>query len=765
MHARNLVLLFLAALALLPVLGPAATSDDVLPLIPAPASVARSPGYFTLRRGAPLVLRADSAQALGVARHFVELADETQQLHLDLRPHGGSAHDGIEFVLDPRLVISGDSVGEGYELIASAHGIRLSARTSSGLFYGSITLWQLLAAGGTDVPLQVPSVAISDYPRFAWRGLMLDSARHFQSPDCIRRLLDQMARHKLNVLHWHLTDDQGWRIEIRKYPKLTETGAFRTPAAVAGTAERYGGYYTQDDIRAIVRYASERFITIVPEIEMPGHAQAAIAAYPQLGVTGTRPPVSHDWGVHTWLFNVDETTFTFLEDVLTEVMELFPGTYIHVGGDEAAKDQWQASAHVQQRMHALGVANENALQGYFTARIEKFLAAHGRKLIGWDEILEGGVPPRATVMSWRGTAGGIEAARKGHDVVMAPSPLMYFDHYQSNLHDEPPGRPDVVSLADVYAYEPVPRELDAAQAAHVLGAQATLWSEYLDSSQRLEHATFPRAAALAEVLWSPSARRNWLDFVARLPAQFARYRAADIAYADSAFAPDFRVRDEHPPNHARVEIASQADFGSIRYTRDGTAPTPQSPLYASPLEVPLPATLSATTFANGVALAGRTRNLDSSSVLRLNSDELPACNPAGLILRLPGPSTDGARTVYRVDIFDPCWIYPRVDLDAVRAVTVTAGVRPYNFQLWKDVDKIVKRTPSAGADELQIRLDRCDGELLATMPLRNAADRRGIARLEARLPQRGGTHDLCFALARTAADPLWMVDTIQLTTR
>src|SRR6185312_8925842 len=324
------------------------------------------------------------------------------------------------------------------ELSASPRGVRLVARTPHGLFNGSMTLWQLLATD-PEKPLRVPRVAIADHPRFAWRGLMLDSARHLQSLDEIKRLLDQMAEHKLDVLHWHLTDDQGWRIEIRKYPKLTEVGAWRTPATVHGTPPRYGGFYTQAQIRAIVAYAAERFITVVPEIEMPGHAQAAIAAYPEFGVTGAAPPVSPDWGVHTYLYNVDEKTFGFLEDVLGEVMDLFPSPYIHVGGDEAAKDQWQSSPTVQQRMRELGVKDEAALQGYFTARIEKFLAAHGRKLIGWDEILEGGVPPRATVMSWRGNAGGIAAAQGGHDVVMSPSPPMYFDHVQSTRDDEPPG--------------------------------------------------------------------------------------------------------------------------------------------------------------------------------------------------------------------------------------------------------------------------------------------------------------------------------------
>ena len=309
----------------------------------------RSPGYFSLRRGAPLILRSDDAQALGVARYFVELSQRTHGLHLDLRPLGArDADDAIVFVLDRNFLVSGDNGAEGYELSVSMRGIRLEARTPRGLFYGAITLWQLLGASGGEFPLKIPAVAIADHPRFAWRGVMLDSARQYQSPEFIKHFIDTLALHKLNILHWHLTDDQGWRIEIKKYPKLTDSRCV-AHSCVCGQPPppRYGGFYTQEQIRDIVRYAAERFITIVPEIEMPGHAQAAIAAYPELGVTGKPVPVSHDWGIHTYLYNVDESTFTFLENVLTEVIDLFPGTYIHIGGDEAAKDQWQASAHVQ----------------------------------------------------------------------------------------------------------------------------------------------------------------------------------------------------------------------------------------------------------------------------------------------------------------------------------------------------------------------------------------------------------------------------------
>ena len=735
----------------------AAVNSVPLPLIPAPVTVAQSPGYFLLRRGAPLTVRSDNAQALGVARYFAQLAAASYGLHLDLQPRGHARHDdGIEFVLDADFLVADDPGGEGYELSSSPHGVRLVARTSHGLFNGSMTLWQLLATDAAK-PLRVPRVAIADHPRFAWRGLMLDSARHLQSIEEIKRLLDQMAQHKLDVLHWHLTDDQGWRIEIRKYPQLTEVGAWRAPAAVHGTPARYGGFYTQTQIRDIVAYAAERFITIVPEIEMPGHAQAAIAAYPEFGVTGKAPPVSPDWGVHTYLYNVDEKTFGFLEDVLSEVMELFPGSYIHVGGDEAAKDQWQASAAVQQRMRELGIKDEAALQGYFTARIEKFLAAHGRKLIGWDEILEGGVPPRATVMSWRGNAGGIAAARGGHDVVMSPSPPMYFDHVQSTLRDEPPGRPDPVALADVYAFEAVPPELNAEQARHVLGAQANLWTEYMDTDARLEHATFPRAAALAEVLWSPPARRSWRDFLARMPAQIERYRQAHVAFADSAFAVNLSGHATQAAG-VKVEMSHQADFGTIRYALD-RAPTESSPAYAASVDLAAGKRIQANAFAQHRALA-QARSLDADSVMSRSSDDLASCVPGGgLGLRLPGPVVNGGSGVYRVNIFDPCWIYPAVDLTTVRHAVLTIGALPYNFQLWKDNKNVVTRDP---VGHVQIRLDGCNGDVVADLSLRDSLGARDSATVPVPLPSRAGTHDLCIVLTRAAADPLWAIDRVQL---
>ena len=658
-----------------------------LPLIPLPASSTPTPGWLALHEGMPLIVRAHGESGQNEARYFADLVQRTHGLHLDVRSDAEAPSGAIVFEIAANAQgAAADEDDEAYRLDVDPSGVHAQASSAHGLFDAAITLWQLLDAATDAAHLALPYVHVQDQPRFRWRGLMLDSARHFQTPDEIERVLEQMAQLKLDVLHWHLTDDQGWRIEIKKYPRLTQIGAWRTEAAVGGRGARYGGFYTQAQIREIVAYAAARHITVMPEIEMPGHAQAAIAAYPALGVGGRRPAVSHDWGVHTYLYNVDERTFMFLENVLGEVLELFPSHYIHVGGDEAAKDQWHASATVQQRRRALGIADDAKLQGWFTARIERWLAARGRTLVGWDEILEGGVPPRAVVMSWRGTEGGIAAARAGHDVIMAPSPQLYFDHVQSTRPDEPPGRPEPVTLADVYAFEPVAKELDADAAQHVLGAQANLWSEYLDTPGRLEHAAFPRAAALAEALWSPRAARRWDDFRARLPAQMQRYRRADIAAADS-------------------EIAA--------------------PWVASP---------------------------DSRS-----SDELKPCKDGGLALRLPGPAFDEHPGVYRVDLFDPCWIDPRVDLTVSRRLQFVVAALPYNFQLWHDAKNVLQRPPGA---HLQIRLDGCDGALLADLDFSRSHE-APVQRIGFALRAQGGTHDICLRLTRTAAEPLWALGQVR----
>jgi hexosaminidase len=494
-------------------------------VIPRPASVSYREGHFAVRDGTVIFTTGDT-ESRRIAAYFAELLRTSHGMTLPVRVHekgapaAAEAH-GIVLRLDPQA--PGTSAGS-YQVEVSAERVRISAREPQGLFYGAVTLWQLCSAPAAHGKIELAATLITDTPRFRWRGLMLDSARHFQSPEFILRYLDWMALHKLNVLGWHLTDDQGWRLAIRKYPRLTEVGAWRVPAGAAalrdidpatGHARLYGGFYTQEDVRRIVAHARERYINIVPEIDMPGHATAAIVAYPRLGVTEHPPTaVPEEWGIFPNLYNVEESTFSFLEDVLAEVIELFPGEFVHVGGDEAAKDQWKASPRVQARMRELGVATEEALQGYFTQRMGKYLEAHGRRLIGWDEILEGGVPAGAAVMSWRGEDGAIAAAASGHDAVLSPAPTLYLDFRQATGPGEPPGRGEVVSLERVYRFDPLPGPL-AAAAGHVLGVQANLWTEHVRTEEWAAYMTWPRAAALAEIGWSPAGQRDFADFERR----------------------------------------------------------------------------------------------------------------------------------------------------------------------------------------------------------------------------------------------------------
>jgi hexosaminidase len=676
----------------------------------------------------------------------------------------GDGRGVVTLVLDPNAALAGD---EAYVLDITAHGATITARAHAGLFYGTVTLWQLAAADGGRGPVAIPAQRIEDAPQFAWRGLMLDVARHFRSVAEVEALIDQMALHKLNTLHWHLTDDQGWRLQINRYPDLTGIGGCRIPAGAAGrnddgSPRPYCGYYTQEQVRAIVRYAAARYVTVVPEIDLPGHAQAAIAAYPALGVTGRQPPVSPDWGVHTWLFNVDEPTFTFLENVLDEVMTLFPSRYIHLGGDEAAKDQWQQSPAVQARLRALGLKDEQQLQSWFMGRLGRYLADHGRRLVGWDEILEGGAPDDATVMSWRGTQGAVDAARAGHDVVLSPSPDLYFDHVQSDGGDETSGRLAVIALRDVYAYQIVPAGLDAAQARHVLGAQANLWTEHMRTNARLQRAAFPRAAALAEVAWTPPARRDWAGFLQRMAPEIARYRATGFAAADSAFA----VRFEAAPadtDRATLALANQTGFGSLRYTLDASAPGANSPAYAAPLTLALPATVTATAFDGVRALsAPRQLRLDAQNVRTRDSAALRPCKD-GLTLRLEDDAPrDDARAVFTTDVFDPCWLYPQAELDGVATLAVRVGQLPFNFQLWRDARLVVTRPAPATGAALEVRIDGCAGSLLATLPLAPARAHDALTTLAAPLPPRTGRHDLCFVFASGAADPMWVIDSVAL---
>ena len=667
------------------------------PILPA-ASVERpAVGAFHLDARTVIAAPAGDASALASARYLADLLARTRGLKLQVLdgppPVGGSAV----------LLRRGGPPGEAYMLDVTPEALVIQSGGDAGLFYGAVSAWQLATPAAGQGPVDIPALHVEDTPRFAWRGLMLDSARNFQSPAFVEAFIDRMARAKLNVLQWHLTDDQGWRLEIRKYPRLTEVGAWRVPAGAPAAADldpksrqprRIGGFYTQGQVREIVAYAAARHVVILPEIEMPGHAQAAIAAYPQLGAAGHAPSApSSDWGVHPYLYNVDETTFGFLQDVLTEVMELFPGRYIHLGGDEAVKGQWKTDPAVQARMQALWIGDEDALQGWFTARMEHFLAAHGRKLVGWDEILLGGVAPGATVMSWRGLDGAIIAAKLGHDTVLAPQPIYYFDNRQASGPDEPPGRGRLVSLKDVYDFEPVPAILTPAERGHVLGVQAQLWSEHIRTEDRVSRMAFPRALAVAETGWSAPTRRDWSDFSARLDAELAREHSLGEAY--------------------------------------GTWPP-----------APLPAP----------GLSSRA------------SQELKLCTEKIALNLEDDAPIKGPRARFLVDIMNPCWIWPAADLAQVTRIEVTVGQLPFNFQIGDEIKKITFRPPVSAEGELEVRQDRCDGPVIASLPLAPALKSQGVTRLKATLAAAGpGPHDLCFTFTQAKVDPLWVLDRVTLT--
>lgn len=463
-----------------------------------------------------------------------------------LQPATGFEFERSSFLGDPspatvirlRLDPDAEALGrEGYRLVSTPQAIDISARTPAGLFYGCQTLRQLLpvhidsSETVQDVAWVVPGVEIEDAPRFEWRGMHLDTCRHFFDKEFVKQYIDMMARYKLNTFHWHLTEDQGWRIEIKKYPKLTEVGAWRTEED--GT--RYGGFYTQDDIREVVAYAQSRFVTVVPEIEMPGHAQAALASYPELSCTGGPFEVSNKWGVFKDVFCAgNEQTYKFLEDVLDEVIPLFPGVYIHIGGDECPKDRWETCDKCQARIKAEGLADEHELQSYLVRHFDTFLAERGKKLIGWDEILDGGLAPGAAVMSWRGVKGGIEAAKLKRFVVMTPHSHLYFDFKQSRDPDELGAfyEHNPNTLERVYGYEPIPDELTEDESQYILGAQGNVWTEPLETPEQVQYMTLPRMLGLAEVVWTDKAGRSWEDFKRRLIEEYGRYDLLGVTYRD-----------------------------------------------------------------------------------------------------------------------------------------------------------------------------------------------------------------------------------------
>ncbi|MFS8202707.1 beta-N-acetylhexosaminidase [Streptomyces sp. CWNU-52B] len=506
----------------------------------ADTTLSAGPGTGTTERWLRLTLGAALGIPLPPAGAHAEAAGNAVRPGSTVRP-GNTVRLRIDESLQP----------EAYVLeVDAADGIDIRGGGGAGVFWGAQTLRQLIgpeafrrAPVRPGVTHVVPARTVEDAPRFGWRGLMLDVSRHFTPKDGVLRQLDLMAAHKLNVFHFHLTDDQGWRIEIKRYPKLTETGSWRARTKFGHRAsplweeKPYGGFYTQDDIREIVAYAAERHISVVPEIDIPGHSQAAIAAYPELGNSDVVDTLSlsvwDTWGVSKNVLAPTDNVLRFYEGVFEELLDLFPSEFIHVGGDECAKDQWQASPAAQARIGELGLADEDELQSWFIRHFDGWLTARGRRLIGWDEILEGGLAPGAAVSSWRGYQGGVTAARAGHDVVMCPAQQVYLDYRQADGPDEPVPIGYVRTLEDVYRFEPVPPELTPSQARHVLGTQANLWTEVTEDRARLDYQAFPRLVAFAEVAWSAlpaPADRDFADFERRMTAHYARLDALGVAY-------------------------------------------------------------------------------------------------------------------------------------------------------------------------------------------------------------------------------------------
>ena len=510
----------------------------------------------------------------------------------------GSASNKVNFRVDPNAT---DIPDEGYQLEIDEAGVRLTAKTETGLFYGKQTLLQLLTPNG------LPYVKINDQPRFPYRGLHLDVSRHFFDKEEVKKLMNVMSYYKLNTLHLHLTDAGGWRLQIDKYPKLTQEGAFRTQSdwrewwdngkdrqyLKEGTEGAYGGYYTKDDIRDMLAYAAEKHITIIPEIEFPAHSDEVFVAYPELCCAG-KSHTSGDFCIG------NPKTFEFMENVLTEVIELFPSEYIHIGGDEAGKNTWKTCPKCQALMKKEKLANVDELQSYMIRKAEEFLNSKGRRLIGWDEILEGGLAPEATVMSWRGEAAGFKSARMGHDVIMTPGNYMYFDFYQADPRHQPVAIGGYTPIRKVYSYNPIPQDsLTAKEAKHFLGVQANTWTEYIPTPEHLEYMMFPRALAVAEIGWTPQEKRDWQDFKPRVNAHIPVLQRMGLNPFPLSNELEFDMVVDTIQKEIRVTMDAEKYPAEIHYTTDGSTPTASSPIYQEPIVVKDSAKIVAGIFVNG----------------------------------------------------------------------------------------------------------------------------------------------------------------------
>lgn len=568
-------------------------------VIPKPKKMEVHEGQFSINTATKIVLSENTRELQAIGEQLARRLRTVTGYPFELVSSDDNDDNAIELVLEK----DNDRFGkEGYELIVKKKSTTIKAATSAGVFYGIQTFYQLLPPEVEKIEIvpginwSVPRVKIEDQPRFQWRGMHLDVGRHFAPKEFVKKYIDLLASYKMNTFHWHLTEDQGWRIQIKKYPLLTKVGAWRKETMDDNTP--HGGFYTQDDIREVVAYATERFITIVPEIEMPGHSLAALASYPELSCSGGPFKVGTEWGVFNDVFCAgNEKTFEFLENVINEVTALFPGPFFHIGGDECPKLRWSNCVRCQNRIKAEGLKDEHELQSYFIKRIEKILNAKGKRLVGWDEILEGGLAPNATVMSWRGTQGGIDAAKSGHDVVMTPTSHCYFDYYQGAI-GEPKAIGGFLPIDTVYSYEPVPGELSSEETKHILGSQGNVWTEWMPDTRQVEYMVLPRLCAMSEVVWSEKSERDFKDFSKRLEQHYDRFVARDL---------NFRVPTPLGVGGKKVIFGDTLDTmkspvsnATIYYTLDGNDPTTESTKYAAPIRIRGDLTLKAVlVLANG----------------------------------------------------------------------------------------------------------------------------------------------------------------------
>jgi hexosaminidase len=550
-------------------------------IIPAPNILTINEGYFLL----------DSTIGISYDDNFKVSGDFLRKYLKKGSTIELTNSNDIQFKLDDTI-----ENPEGYQLDIQPSSIIIRAKTDQGAFYAVQTLRQLLPpefenGSFSEENLSIQCLTIKDAPQFQYRGMHLDVGRHMFSVDFIKHYIDALALLKMNTFHWHLTEDQGWRIEIKKYPKLQNIAAYRNETLIGHYSDqphqfdgkRYGGFYTQEEVKAIVAYAQARHVTVIPEIELPGHAQAAISAYPNLGCTGDQVDVATKWGVFEHIYCSKEETFKFLEDVLDEVITLFPSEYIHIGGDEAPKTNWKTCDQCQNRIKEEGLKDEHELQNYFITRIEKYLNSKGKKIIGWDEILEGGLAPNATVMSWRGTKGAIEAATQKHNVIMTPTSHCYFDYYQSTNPDEPTAIGGFLPLEKVYNFNPIPSELSASAYKYILGAQGNIWTEYMPTEDQVEYMAFPRILAMSEVVWSKNENKDYPDFVKRIEHFNKRLDILDINYANHLYDIEGKLISKNNKNY--YQLSTTLADKTIYYTTDGSPMNLSSSVYEKPIPI------------------------------------------------------------------------------------------------------------------------------------------------------------------------------------